>query len=39
LLKSADAWFGITYREDLVASQTAIRTLIAAGKYPAPLWR
>lgn len=38
LLQSSDAWFGITYREDLVASQAAIRTLIAAGKYPAPLW-
>lgn len=39
LLKSTDAWFGITYREDLPASQAAIRALIAAGKYPAPLWR
>lgn len=37
LLQSNDAWFGITYREDLPASQAAIRTLIAAGKYPAPL--
>lgn len=39
LLQSADAWFGITYREDLAASQAAIRALIAAGKYPAPLWK
>ncbi len=39
LLKSSDAWFGITYREDLAASQAAIRALIAAGKYPAPLWK
>lgn len=39
LLKSADAWFGITYREDLPASQTAIGALIKAGKYPAPLWK
>jgi NDP-sugar pyrophosphorylase family protein len=38
LLQSTDAWFGITYREDLAASQAAIRALIAAGKYPAPLW-
>jgi NDP-sugar pyrophosphorylase family protein len=38
LLRSADAWFGITYREDLAASQKAIRALIKAGKYPAPLW-
>lgn len=39
LLRSSDAWFGITYREDLAASQAAIRALIAAGEYPAPLWR
>lgn len=39
LLRSEDAWFGITYREDLAASQAAIRELIAAGKYPAPLWK
>ena len=38
LLTSHDAWFGITYREDLAASQAAINSLIAAGKYPAPLW-
>jgi UTP-glucose-1-phosphate uridylyltransferase len=38
LLKSTDAWFGITYREDLASSQAAIRALIAVGKYPAPLW-
>jgi NDP-sugar pyrophosphorylase family protein len=38
LLKSSDAWFGITYREDLAASQAAIAALIKAGKYPAPLW-
>lgn len=38
LLKSTDAWFGITYREDLASSQAAIRALVAAGKYPAPLW-
>ena len=30
--------FGITYREDLPASQAAIRGLIAAGRYPARLW-
>ncbi|MBI2812855.1 MAG: NTP transferase domain-containing protein [Opitutae bacterium] len=38
LLRSSDAWFGLTYREDLAASQAAIRALIATGKYPAPLW-
>jgi hypothetical protein len=39
LLQSRDAWFGITYREDLAASQAAIQSLIAAGQYPAPLWK
>lgn len=39
LLQSSDAWFGITYREDLPASQAAIGSLIKQGKYPAPLWR
>ena len=38
LLTSRDAWFGLTYREDLVAAQSAVRTLIAQGQYPAPLW-
>ncbi len=38
LLKSRDAWFGITYREDLAASQAAIGALIKDGRYPAPLW-
>ena len=38
LLRSRDAWFGLTYREDLAAAQAAVRALVAAGKYPAPLW-
>ncbi|MBL9215564.1 MAG: NTP transferase domain-containing protein [Opitutaceae bacterium] len=38
LLRSSDAWFGITYREDLASSQAAVKNLIAAGQYPAPLW-
>lgn len=38
LLTCADAWFGITYREDLAASQAAVQALVAAGKYPSPLW-
>ena len=38
LLKSRDAWFGITYREDLAASQAAIGALIKDRRYPAPLW-
>ncbi len=38
LHRSVDAWFGLTYREDLASAQAAIKGLIAAGKYPAPLW-
>lgn len=38
LLQSADEWFGLTYREDLPAAQAAVRALIKAGRYPAPLW-
>ena len=39
LLQSRDSWFGLTYREDLAASQAAIRSLVAKEKYPAPLWQ
>jgi len=39
LLRSEDAWFGLTYREDLPAARTAINGLIAAEQYPAPLWQ
>lgn len=38
LLRSEDAWFGITYREDLPAAQQAVGALVKAGRYPAPLW-
>lgn len=38
LLKSEDAWFGITYREDLPTAQAAMRELILANRYPASLW-
>lgn len=38
LLHSESAWFGITYREDLPSAMSAVRDLVATGKYPAPLW-
>jgi UTP-glucose-1-phosphate uridylyltransferase len=38
LLRSEDAWFGITYREDLPTAQASIRARVDAGRYPAPLW-
>lgn len=37
--RSPDAWFGLTYREDLPAAQAAIKAWVAAGRYPAPLWQ
>jgi NDP-sugar pyrophosphorylase family protein len=38
LHRSSDAWFGLTYRDDLAAAQATVQSLIAAGRYPAPLW-
>lgn len=38
LLRSEDAWFGITYREDLPTATNAVRDLVSTGRYPAPLW-
>jgi hypothetical protein len=34
LLQSDDAWFGMTYREDVPATRAALRELIARGVYP-----
>jgi NDP-sugar pyrophosphorylase family protein len=39
LHRSEDAWFGLTYREDVVSAQVAIRAMVAAGRYPGPLWK
>lgn len=38
LLKSSDAWFGLTYREDIEGTRRALRGLVEGGKYPSPLW-
>ncbi len=38
LLPSGDSWFGITHREDLAGSRQMLAALVAAGKYPSPLW-
>ena len=38
LLKSSDAWFGLTYREDIEVTRSALRGLVEDGKYPSPLW-
>lgn len=38
MLETRDRWFGVTYREDKEMVTTAIRDLIAAGKYPEKLY-
>lgn len=37
VLPTADAWFGVTYREDKPRVQAAIAALVAAGAYTSPL--
>jgi dTDP-glucose pyrophosphorylase len=34
VLQTGDAWFGMTYREDVPAARAAIQRLIAQGVYP-----
>lgn len=38
VLRTADSWFGVTYREDRPRTVESIRQLIARGDYPAQLW-
>ena len=38
VLRSADSWFGVTYREDRPQVVESIRKLIAKGEYPEKLW-
>ncbi|MEI7806877.1 MAG: sugar phosphate nucleotidyltransferase [Verrucomicrobiota bacterium] len=38
VLRSADSWFGVTYREDRPQVVESIRQLIAKGDYPEKLW-
>ena len=38
VLPTTEQWFGVTYREDRVGVQKAIRELVAQGLYPADLW-
>lgn len=38
VLRSDDAWYGVTYREDVPRTQAGIARLVDAGVYPAPLW-
>lgn len=38
LHRSEDAWFGLTYKEDVVVARESIQAMVAAGRYPGPLW-
>jgi Nucleotidyl transferase len=38
LLPSADAWFGVTYREDRPRVVESIQKMVRAGVYPERLW-
>ncbi len=38
VLRTSDAWFGVTYREDRPFVVEGIRKLIARGDYPEKLW-
>ena len=39
VLRTTASWFGVTYREDRPIVIENIRKLIAAGEYPASLWK
>jgi UTP-glucose-1-phosphate uridylyltransferase len=38
VIPSADAWFGITYREDRPHVEAAVKALVASGRYPERLF-
>jgi len=38
VLRSSDAWFGVTYREDRDRVTSQIRELVSDGAYPERLW-
>ena len=38
VLKSADKWYGVTYKEDKPTVERAVRDMIASGLYPQRLW-
>jgi hypothetical protein len=38
VLQSEGSWFGVTFREDKPLVMAALKSLVAAGKYPTDLW-
>ncbi len=39
VLKSADKWYGVTYKEDKAVIVNAMNQMVSDGKYPAQLWK
>ena len=39
VLSSGDKWYGVTYQADKPVVQSALRGLVAEGKYGNPLWK
>lgn len=39
VIPTSSQWFGVTYKEDAPGVQDSINTLVAAGEYPASLWK
>ena len=39
VLRTTASWFGVTYREDRPIVIESVRKLVAAGDYPAQLWK
>jgi hypothetical protein len=38
VLETREAWYGVTYREDLASVQAAVAAMKAQGLYPEQLW-
>jgi len=39
VIPTSAQWFGVTYKEDAPGVQASINALVAAGEYPASLWK
>ena len=39
VLKSADKWFGVTYKADKPVVMSALAEMMQNGTYPDPLWK
>jgi len=39
VIPTSAQWFGVTYKEDAPGVQESINALVAAGEYPASLWK